>query len=197
MFIIYIWTPVLLSPRWELSWVAAVAGVAVIAEVFAVFADVDVDIDVVGNTRRQQDGPVGLSLQLPDDQHGLFAAPDDADLVPRLVVNEGARQGRLGRQHVSPVAPVEPEPDRSVHQLDQHVLVLVRVVRVEEEAAGLRRLELELQGRVGSPVPLPELSVRRLRPFKNNAATGDQWQNEQDRKQELECRHRRHCRRRR
>ncbi len=49
-----------------------------------------------------------FSRQLSNNEGRFFAASYNRDLVPWLVVQQRVRRGGLGRQHLGPVAPVEP-----------------------------------------------------------------------------------------
>ena len=65
-----------------------------------------------------------------------------------------------------PVSPIESETDSGGppgDQFEQHIFSGLEVVCVQQEAVCLWRPELEFHGRVlpGTPVPLPELGVRR------------------------------------
>lgn len=71
------------------------------------------------------------------------------------------------REDLCSASEVEPEPDAAVHQLQLEEVVVAAVVGVKQDAVRIVGQELELDGRVRPRVPLPKLSVRCLRPFKN------------------------------
>ena len=95
-----------------------------------------------------------------DGERRLLAAPFDGDVVPVAVAQIAA-----DRQDLRPGSEVVPQPQSSFHQFQFEKVKFPAVVRVDEQAVGLRRPEFQLQSAVQSGVPLAHLGVRVLRSF--------------------------------